>query len=67
MFVYGVPIQISGPEKTVADCFKFRCKVEFDVAIEALRFNILKIARLYGGLNLRTYISHRTAYDWSSD
>jgi predicted transcriptional regulator of viral defense system len=33
----GVPVCIYGPEKTVADCFKFRNKVGLDIAIEALR------------------------------
>jgi predicted transcriptional regulator of viral defense system len=33
----GVPIKIYGPEKTVADCFKFRHKIGLDVAIEALK------------------------------
>ncbi|HOI54287.1 MAG TPA: type IV toxin-antitoxin system AbiEi family antitoxin domain-containing protein [Phycisphaerae bacterium] len=33
----GVSVNIFGPEKTVADCFKFRNKVGLDVAIEALR------------------------------
>ncbi len=32
-----VPVQIYGPAKTVADCFKFRNRVGLDVAIEALR------------------------------
>jgi predicted transcriptional regulator of viral defense system len=33
----GIPIRIYGPEKTVADAFKFRNKLGMDVAIEALR------------------------------
>ena len=33
----GVPVRIYGPEKTVADCFKYRNKLGLDVAIEALR------------------------------
>ena len=32
-----VPIKIYGPEKTVADCFKFRHKIGLDIAIEALK------------------------------
>ena len=32
-----VPIKIYSPEKTIADCFKYRNKVGLDVAIEALR------------------------------
>ena len=30
-------MRIFGPEKTIADCFKFRNKIGLDVAIEALR------------------------------
>ena len=33
----GVPVRVYGPEKTVADCFKYRHKLGLDVAIEALR------------------------------
>lgn len=32
-----VPVQITTPAKTVADCFKFRNKIGLDVAIESLR------------------------------
>jgi predicted transcriptional regulator of viral defense system len=32
-----VPIRIFNPEKTVADCFKFRNKIGLDVAVEALK------------------------------
>jgi len=32
-----VPIRIYSPEKTIADCFKYRNKMGLDVAIEALR------------------------------
>jgi len=32
-----VPVRISSPPKTVADCFKFRSRVGLDVALEALR------------------------------
>jgi len=35
--VEGVPVKIYSPAKTVADIFKMRNKVGFDVAIEALR------------------------------
>jgi predicted transcriptional regulator of viral defense system len=31
------PVRIYGPEKTVADCFKFRHKLGMDIALEALR------------------------------
>lgn len=33
----GVSIRVYGPEKTIADCFKYRNKIGLDVAIEALR------------------------------
>ena len=33
----GVPVRIYSPEKTLADCFKFRNKIGLDVVIEALR------------------------------
>jgi predicted transcriptional regulator of viral defense system len=33
----GVPIRIYSPEKTIADCFKYRNKVGLDIAVEALR------------------------------
>jgi len=33
-----VPVRFYGPEKSVADAFKFRRKVGLDVALEALRF-----------------------------
>lgn len=35
--VLGVPIRVTMPAKTVADCFKYRSKVGLDVALEALR------------------------------
>jgi len=35
--VDGVPINVTGVARTVADCFKFRGKVGLDVALEALR------------------------------
>jgi predicted transcriptional regulator of viral defense system len=35
--VEGVPVQVYGAAKTVADCFKFRNKIGLDVAIEALK------------------------------
>ncbi len=35
--VDGVALKVYGPEKTVADCFRFRNKVGLSVAIEALR------------------------------
>ncbi len=35
--VDGVPVRVYDPEKTIADCFKYRNKLGLDVAIEALR------------------------------
>lgn len=32
-----VPVRIYSPEKTIADCFKYRNKIGLDVAIESLR------------------------------
>jgi predicted transcriptional regulator of viral defense system len=32
-----VPVKIYAPEKTIADCFKFRNKIGIDVALEALK------------------------------
>jgi hypothetical protein len=34
----GVGAQIYSPEKTLADCFKFRNKIGLDTAVEAVRF-----------------------------
>jgi len=34
----GVTVRIFCPEKTIADCFKYRNKLGLDVAMEALRF-----------------------------
>jgi len=34
----GVIVRIFSPEKTLADCFKFRTKVGLDTAVEAVRF-----------------------------
>jgi len=33
----GVPVKIYSPEKTLADCFKFRNRIGMDVALEALK------------------------------
>ena len=33
----GVPARIYSPEKTIADCFKYRNKIGLDTAIEALK------------------------------
>jgi predicted transcriptional regulator of viral defense system len=35
--VDNVPVRVYGPEKTLADCFKYRNKIGLDTAIEALR------------------------------
>lgn len=35
--IEGVPVRITNPAKTVADCFKYRDRVGHDLAIEALR------------------------------
>jgi predicted transcriptional regulator of viral defense system len=35
--VDGVAVRIYGPEKTLADCFKFRREVGLDTALEGLR------------------------------
>ncbi len=34
----GVNVNIFSPEKTIADCFKFRNKIGMDVVLEALKF-----------------------------
>jgi len=34
----GIPVKIYGPEKTIADCFKYRNKIGLDVALESLKF-----------------------------
>jgi len=33
----GIPVRIYSPEKTLADCFKYRSKIGLDVVLEALR------------------------------
>jgi len=33
----GVPVRIYSPEKTIADCFKYRNKIGLDTAIQALK------------------------------
>jgi hypothetical protein len=35
--VEGVPLRLTNPAKTVADCFKFRSLVGLDVALGSLR------------------------------
>ncbi|MBZ9605820.1 type IV toxin-antitoxin system AbiEi family antitoxin domain-containing protein [Phyllobacterium chamaecytisi] len=48
--VDGVPVPITSPAKTVADCFKHRNKIGLDVAIEALR-DLIKSRKGRAGLN----------------
>ena len=36
--VDGIPMKVYSPEKTLADCFKYRNKIGLDVALEALKF-----------------------------
>jgi len=36
--IEGIPIKVYSPEKTIADCFKYRNKFGLDVALEALKF-----------------------------
>jgi predicted transcriptional regulator of viral defense system len=33
----NIPVRIYSPEKTIADCFKYRNKIGLDIAIEAVR------------------------------
>lgn len=35
--ILGIPLKVTSPAKTVADCFKYRNKIGLDVALEALR------------------------------
>jgi predicted transcriptional regulator of viral defense system len=35
--IEGIDVQVYNPEKTLADCFKYRNKIGLDVVIEALR------------------------------
>jgi len=35
--VDGIPMQVYSPEKTLADCFKYRNKIGLDVVLEALK------------------------------
>ncbi|MFW8601784.1 type IV toxin-antitoxin system AbiEi family antitoxin domain-containing protein [Desulfobacterota bacterium M19] len=36
-YIDNVPIRVYNPEKTLADCFKFRQKIGMDVVLEALK------------------------------
>ncbi len=45
--IHGVPVRVTSPAKSVADCFKYRSKVGTDVAIEALKaFRLKRKAKL---------------------
>ena len=35
--IEGVPVKVTNPARTVADCFKYRNKIGLDVALEALK------------------------------
>lgn len=47
----GVPVQVYSPEKTLADCFKFRNRIGMDVVLEAL-----KLHRKRNGFDLQTML-----------
>ena len=47
----GVPVRVYSPEKTLADCFKFRNTIGTDVVLEAL-----KLHRERNGFDLRTLL-----------
>jgi predicted transcriptional regulator of viral defense system len=49
----GVPVRIYSPEKTLADCFKFRNKIGMDVTLEAL-----KLYRTRKKFNLSEVLKH---------
>jgi predicted transcriptional regulator of viral defense system len=34
----GIPVKVYNPEKTLADCFKYRNKIGLDVVLDALKF-----------------------------
>jgi predicted transcriptional regulator of viral defense system len=51
--IEGVPVRVYGPEKTVADCFKFRNRIGLDVAVEALR-----LSRERKRASVRTLLHH---------
>ncbi len=36
--VDGIPVKVYNPEKTLADCFKYRNKIGLEVVLEALKF-----------------------------
>jgi predicted transcriptional regulator of viral defense system len=38
----GVPVKVYSPEKTLADCFKFRNKIGMDIVLEALKLYAIR-------------------------
>jgi len=42
--IEGVTVRVTNPASTVADCFRYRSKVGFDVALEGLRETLRKKA-----------------------
>lgn len=48
-----VPVKVYGPEKTLADCFKFRHKIGMDVTLEALK--LYRTRRKFDGAALLAY------------
>jgi predicted transcriptional regulator of viral defense system len=51
--VDGLPVRIYSPEKTIADCFKFRNKLGMDVVLEAL-----KLWRERRGRHVQALLTH---------
>jgi predicted transcriptional regulator of viral defense system len=49
----GVPVRIYNPEKTIADCFKFRNQLGMDVVVESLR-----LWRERRGRHVQTLLKH---------
>jgi predicted transcriptional regulator of viral defense system len=49
----GVPVKIYNPEKTLADCFKFRNKIGMDVVLEALK--LYKVRKKFNHERLLKY------------
>ena len=46
----GAPLRIYNPERTLADCFKFRNKIGLDVALEALKLYMRRSKKDLTGL-----------------
>lgn len=49
----AVKVRVYSPEKTIADCFKYRGKIGQDVAVEGLRAYVER-----GGLRIQQLMSH---------